>query len=43
MLQLVRIDHDLLDGFERLRAEAEAEGHRHMTRLAHELLLTQGL
>ena len=37
MLQLVRIDHDLPDGFERLRAEAEAEGHRNMTRLAEEL------
>jgi GNAT superfamily N-acetyltransferase len=36
-LQLVRIDRDLPDGFGRLRAEAEAEGHRHMTRLADEL------
>lgn len=37
MLQLVRIDRELPEGFDRLRAEAEAEGHRHMTRLAEEL------
>lgn len=37
MLQLVRLDRDLPEGFERLRAEAEAEGHRHLTRLAQEL------
>lgn len=37
MLQLVRLDHDLPEGFARLRAEAEAEGHRSMTRLAEEL------
>ena len=37
MLQLVRVEHELPDGFEALRAEAEAEGHRHMTRLAVEV------
>jgi len=37
MVQLVRIDRDLPEGFARLRAEAEAEGHRHMNRLADEL------
>lgn len=37
MLQLVRIDGGPPDGFERLRAEAEGEGHRHMARLAQEL------
>lgn len=37
MLQLVRLDRDLPEGFERLRREAEAEGHRNMTRLAEEL------
>jgi GNAT superfamily N-acetyltransferase len=37
MLQLVRLESDLPDGFERLRAEADAEGHRHMARLADEL------
>jgi GNAT superfamily N-acetyltransferase len=37
MLQLVRIDQDLPDGFARLRAEAEAEGHRNMSRLAEEM------
>ncbi|WP_334162005.1 GNAT family N-acetyltransferase [Phenylobacterium sp.] len=36
MVQLVRILDDLPDGFEALRAEAEAEGHRHLTRLAQE-------
>lgn len=34
MLQLVRIEDTLPPGFEALRLEAEAEGHRHMTRLA---------
>jgi GNAT superfamily N-acetyltransferase len=37
VIQLVRIDRDVPEGFARLRAEAEAEGHRHMTRLAEEL------
>jgi GNAT superfamily N-acetyltransferase len=37
MLQLVRIERDLPDGFARLRAEADAEGHAHMDRLAQEL------
>ena len=37
MLQLVRIEDELPDGFEALRAEGEAEGHRHMTRLAVEV------
>lgn len=36
MLQLVRIADTLPDGFNVLRAEADAEGHRHMTRLAAE-------
>jgi GNAT superfamily N-acetyltransferase len=35
-LQLVRIVDSLPDGFAALRAEAEAEGHRHMSRLADE-------
>jgi GNAT superfamily N-acetyltransferase len=35
-LQLVRVVGDLPDGFAALRAAAEAEGHRHMTRLADE-------
>jgi GNAT superfamily N-acetyltransferase len=33
-LQLVRVVDALPDGFEALQAEAEREGHRHMTRLA---------
>jgi len=37
MLQLVRIDGATPDGFDALRAEADAEGHRHMSRLAEEL------
>jgi GNAT superfamily N-acetyltransferase len=37
VILLVRIDRELPDGFERLRAEADAEGHRHMRRLADEL------
>jgi GNAT superfamily N-acetyltransferase len=37
MHQLVRLDRDLPEGFGVLRAEADAEGHRHMTRLAEEL------
>jgi GNAT superfamily N-acetyltransferase len=36
MIQLVRIFHDLPEGFEALRAEAVAEGHRHMDRLAED-------
>ncbi|HVI32806.1 GNAT family N-acetyltransferase [Phenylobacterium sp.] len=36
MVQLVRVFDDLPEGFEALRAEAEAEGHRHLTRLAQE-------
>lgn len=36
MVQLVRVIDDLPDGFDALRAEAEAEGHRHLTRLAAE-------
>ncbi|WP_304175524.1 GNAT family N-acetyltransferase [Phenylobacterium aquaticum] len=36
MIQLVRIEDGLPEGFERLRAEAAAEGHRHMDRLAAE-------
>ena len=40
MLQLVRIADGLPDGFEALRAEADAEGHRHMSRLAAEMAET---
>ena len=36
MLQLIRIEDDLPEGFAALRAEASAEGHRHMDRLAAE-------
>jgi GNAT superfamily N-acetyltransferase len=36
MLQLVRVVDDLPDEFPVLRAAAEAEGHKHMTRLAAE-------
>jgi GNAT superfamily N-acetyltransferase len=36
MLQLVRIVEALPDGFAALQAEAEREGHRHMTRLAND-------
>ena len=36
MVQLVRVIETLPDGFDALRAEAEAEGHRHLTRLAQE-------
>ena len=35
-VQLVRIVDALPDGFAALQAEAEGEGHRHMTRLASE-------
>ena len=34
MIQLVRIFDDLPEGFDILRAEAAAEGHQHMARLA---------
>jgi GNAT superfamily N-acetyltransferase len=40
MLQLIRIDHELPAGFEVLRAEADAEGHRHMARLQVEVAET---
>lgn len=43
MLQLVRIDGELPEGFEALRAEADAEGHRHMARLAVEMAETPEL
>ena len=36
-LQLVRLDGALPDEFYDLRAEADAEGHRHMSRLAAEI------
>lgn len=34
MIQLIRIFDDLPEGFDALRAEATAEGHRNMNRLA---------
>ena len=36
MIQLVRIIDDLPDDFERLRAEAAADGHRHIERLSQD-------
>ncbi len=36
MLQLIRIEDDLPEGFAALRAEAASEGYRHMDRLAAE-------
>lgn len=36
MVQTVRIDGDLPESFPRLRALAEVEGHRHLTRLGEE-------
>jgi GNAT superfamily N-acetyltransferase len=36
MIQLVRVQEALPDGFDALRAEAAAEGFRHMDRLADE-------
>ncbi|MFC3069010.1 GNAT family N-acetyltransferase [Phenylobacterium soli] len=36
MVQTVRIQGPLPEGFEALRQEAEAEGHKHLTRLARE-------
>lgn len=39
-LQLVRLDDALPDGFDALRSEADAEGHRHMSRLAAEVAAT---
>lgn len=43
MLQLVRIEGELPEGFEALRAEADSEGHRHMARLATEVAETPEL
>ena len=43
MLQLVRIEGELPEGFEALRAEADVEGHRHMARLAAEMAETPEL
>jgi GNAT superfamily N-acetyltransferase len=43
MVQLVRIEGGLPGGFDALRAEAEAEGHRHMARLAVEVSETPEL
>jgi GNAT superfamily N-acetyltransferase len=43
MVQLVRIEDTLPDGFDALRAEADAEGHRHMARLAVEVAETPEL
>lgn len=40
MIQLVRVTHDLPDGFDALRAEADAEGFRAMSRLAAEWAAT---
>ncbi|HEY0650597.1 GNAT family N-acetyltransferase [Phenylobacterium sp.] len=40
MVQLVRIADELPIGFEDLRAEADAEGHRHMSRLAQDMAAT---
>lgn len=37
MVQLVRVDGDLPEGFAALRAEADAEGHRNLSRLADEM------
>lgn len=37
-MQLVRIIDDLPDGFDRLRMEAESEGHRNLSRLKQEWL-----
>lgn len=37
MLQLVRLDETLPDGFADLADAARGEGHRHMDRLAHEV------
>lgn len=36
MLQLIRVEDDLPEGFEALRAAAASEGYRHMDRLAAE-------
>lgn len=43
MVQLVRILDTLPEGFDALRKEADAEGHRHMTRLAVEFAETPEL
>lgn len=39
MLHLVSLETELPDGFDALRAEADAEGHRNMARLAEELAM----
>ncbi|WP_337188219.1 GNAT family N-acetyltransferase [Phenylobacterium sp.] len=39
-VQLVRIGRELPEGFDALRAEADAEGHRHMSRLAADMAET---
>ena len=43
MLQLVRVAEALPDGFPALQAEATAEGHRHMARLADEFAADPGV
>jgi GNAT superfamily N-acetyltransferase len=42
-LRLVRITDDLPEGFEALRREAEADGHRQLTRLAAEWAAAPGM
>jgi GNAT superfamily N-acetyltransferase len=42
-LHLVRLEGELPEGFAALRAEAEAEGHRHMSRLAQEMAGTPAI
>ena len=42
-LQLVRLEGELPEGFAALRAEADAEGHRHMSRLAQEVVESPGM
>lgn len=42
-MQLVRIDEELPEGFEALRAEADAEGFRAMSRLAGEWAASPGM
>lgn len=37
MIHLVRVEHELPEAFPELRAEADAEGYRHMSRLASEM------
>ena len=43
MLQLLRVEGQLPEDFPALRAEAEAEGHRNMARLAAEMASTPGM